>query len=366
MRKKIFSVLCICCWIVPAFAQKLEFRAEQRYMFVNTEYAFVLTIPNAEANSVSADALMALPAGVHFVASSKMPLLQNGTESTQIRVVLSFSTAGRYVLPSVHIRHKRHTLTAQFAPIDVYINPMDLQPQLLVRLHNAQSGSDITNTASIPAGTKIRMRCSVQYAAQVQDIGWTLPENALFSEIVQTQISNSQFSPQAQQVAEFLWQPLTEGVHTLPDIYMTATAYNGTQAQLYTPHATVHIAPSERTELTETTQSLFAYAFAEETHTEPTVRIMRLPHSELQHRAAEYMQKLSPVQKILRRIGCGPRIALFAGGSVRAVPEEKAATTVQLQGGTELRIMQKAGKWVYIKSGAVAGWVKETDIYVIQ
>lgn len=366
MREKTLTAIMALFCIARAVSQSLMFSAEQQHTFVNADCGFVLTVLGAKAGDVTLPDFAGLPPDASLVSSSKMPLLQDGAECTQIRVRLSFSRPGTYSLPSMSIRHRRQTLTAHFPPVEVHENLADLRPLLTIRLYDAQSGAEITDAPSLPAGTKIRMRCYVRYAANVRDIAWTLPEDALFSEIMRNLTENSQFSPQAQQVAEFIWQPLTEGAHALPDIYVTATAYNGAQSQLYAPRATVRIVAAKPTVRAEAERQLFAEAFAEEARTVQSAQIVRLSQSELRSRAAEYKRQLTAAQKIMLRIGFGPRVALFAGGIVRAVPEEKSASTVQLQGGAELRVMQKAGRWLYIKSGAVSGWVKETDIYLIQ
>ena len=66
------------------------------------------------------------------------------------------------------------------------------------------------------------------------------------------------------------------------------------------------------------------------------------------------------------QVSLSPRYAVFAGGEVSPVPEEKVTTTHTEVPGIRVRINERAGEWVYISAGETSGWVKTSALYEIE
>ena len=63
---------------------------------------------------------------------------------------------------------------------------------------------------------------------------------------------------------------------------------------------------------------------------------------------------------------CVASYAIFSGGEMSQVPEEKFSSSVTVTGGIRVRVMEKAGEWVYIVGTDVAGWVKNDTLWIIE
>ena len=65
-------------------------------------------------------------------------------------------------------------------------------------------------------------------------------------------------------------------------------------------------------------------------------------------------------------IQAGRKTALFAGGTVSAVPEENLSTGVPLEAARRVYIQELAGEWAYIRFEETYGWVKKDTLFFIE
>lgn len=61
-----------------------------------------------------------------------------------------------------------------------------------------------------------------------------------------------------------------------------------------------------------------------------------------------------------------PRYAIFAGGDVYTIPEEKNTSSYTEKAGQRVRILAEAGDWLYISTHEGTGWVQSTTVYAIK
>lgn len=58
--------------------------------------------------------------------------------------------------------------------------------------------------------------------------------------------------------------------------------------------------------------------------------------------------------------------ALFIGGPVNSIPEEKNSTNISIRAGSRVRVLHSAGNWVYVHSNDTYGWVQKENVYYIK
>ncbi len=58
--------------------------------------------------------------------------------------------------------------------------------------------------------------------------------------------------------------------------------------------------------------------------------------------------------------------AIFAGGKIRAVPEEQGEIVEAIPSGKKVRIEEKAGSWCFIRYGSASGWTDESAVILIE
>jgi hypothetical protein len=58
--------------------------------------------------------------------------------------------------------------------------------------------------------------------------------------------------------------------------------------------------------------------------------------------------------------------ALFIGGSVNSIPEEKINTSITIRAGSRVQVQHRAGDWVYVRSNDTYGWVQKENVYYIK
>ena len=69
---------------------------------------------------------------------------------------------------------------------------------------------------------------------------------------------------------------------------------------------------------------------------------------------------------IWAKVQTARQYAIFAGGTVSLVPEDGSRAVTALPDGTRVRLVEKAGDWVYIVSDDGVGWVRAEAVQEIR
>ncbi len=61
-----------------------------------------------------------------------------------------------------------------------------------------------------------------------------------------------------------------------------------------------------------------------------------------------------------------PEYGIFAGNNISSIPENKSASVHAVVPGQRVRLMEKAGDWIYIECSDYSGWVLKDTVYKIR
>jgi hypothetical protein len=252
----------------------LRMISQNDVIYAGKECQFSLVIPSAKTADVQME-IPSLPAGVSFISMRRTDFIENGVQSgTKIDLQISFRVQGEYKLPPLRVKVKNRSYDIPFDSVVVQQDPATLSPCLIIHFDN---GVEVKNAQpspeplfSVRAGDKIRFTVYVQYTVQVINFEWSIPKNALFTEVKKYKITEgkprgSGFSAELIPVARFEWQPLVSGLTALPDMHLTATSYGGMRVKLVQPDMRISVLPAEKkkTGTVNNNESYFSYAFTE-------------------------------------------------------------------------------------------------------
>lgn len=258
--KKYFFLACVFFFLTYLFFSQSQSRIEQDWAqtlsvklvssknYASEDCGFILEIPYAKSTEISAT-IPALPQNATFVSMRLSDYVEfEKISGTKIELWLNFSEPGTYKLNPLNVTIKRRTYTVPFSTIEITENPKEMLPILVVDFENGMAISSRNVNASqkdsplfsVPVSSSLRFTVSLQYAVQLVSLYWTAPKDSLFSEVERYEISHGKeggdvFSDVKIPIAQFEWQPLVRGEMPLPFLTIVATAYNGTQTELYMP-----------------------------------------------------------------------------------------------------------------------------------
>lgn len=256
-----------------AIIKELEITPVNERNYCGEEVCYELKIPYIRADDVMA-AIPDLPNGVSFV-SLRRSEYSDTTTGTKIELWLNFAEPGKYKFRVMRLTLNGRLYGIPLKTIEIFENPKNMLPQLVVSFDN---GTELiqqrrTKAQTKPAfqaekGTLLTFHVSLQYAVQILNYEWQVPKNALLEETERFEITkgtlrNSEFSVEKIPVATFEWEPLVTGQVYLPELRITATAYNGSRVELTMPEAFVDVvsAPKEAAKVEDIASEYFAYAF---------------------------------------------------------------------------------------------------------
>lgn len=264
----------------------LVVQSQSDTVFTQKDCIFTLTIPGIRPENVRT-AIPKLPGGVQFVSSRRSDFIDSDRDAgTQIEFWFSFSSSGTFTIPPLTAVINGRTYKLAFSAVSVYENPANITPKMIIKFTGGIKGAENDNTAVVnagvsdssaqgfycAAGTKVYLTVYLKYAVQVMKFDWKLQKNALFSELERYEITKGQtrgssFSAEEFPVARFEWVPLTAGKWLLPDIRITATAYNGSRVEIATPFCNIQVSDPEPRKPFQAQpaadDAVFAYAFTE-------------------------------------------------------------------------------------------------------
>lgn len=252
------------------YARSLTCKPVSEYFFTNQDCAFTLDIEGINPEDITLS-VNSVPNDVSFSTYKKESLSISQPELTGTRVILYFRFAkeGDYQIPPVNVTIGHGMYGMKFMPVTVYTNPRTIQPKVSLTFADEKFNSR-TKKYTLTSGDHVIFTVNLQYATQLVNLKWSIPENSLFREIerfdtAEKGLINSNFSPDIVPVVTFDWQPLIPGTYSLPKMIVTASAYSGAQVDLSLPDFTFTVLAAATDEENEKSATLsnddFSFAF---------------------------------------------------------------------------------------------------------
>ncbi len=265
---KTFLVSSIFFLTSPVFSKnfnpaEVKVTCNEKFCFTESSSCFTVKLPGLAPQKVQSY-LETIPGTVNFISSRKESYIDENEEiSTQIQIYLTFKRTGKINIPplELYVNGKLHKIP--FEVITVYENPNTILPKLSVAF---EDDTDPEKT-SIFAGDHVKFTLYINYAKKVLKYDWSIPQDAVFREIKSYDIADIEskgntFTPQAEAIATFDWQPLKEGQWHLPDIRVKATSYSGGSVELSLDEINLNVLKGHnRVQDKADDNSVFAYAF---------------------------------------------------------------------------------------------------------
>lgn len=222
------------------YVRSLTCKPASEYFFTNQDCAFNLDIEGINPEDITLS-VNRLPDNVNYITFKKETLNATETERSGTRVILwfRFYEEGDYQIPPVNVTIGRGMYSIKFEPVTVYTNPRTIQPKVSIEFAN----EDFRNRGrsfTVTSGQHIIFTVNLQYATQLINLKWGIPEDSLFREIQRFDVAkkgiiDTNFSPDVVPVVTFDWQPLVPGVYNLPKMIITVSSYSGGQLDLTLP-----------------------------------------------------------------------------------------------------------------------------------
>ena len=282
-RKRFIGLLIAVLVTGSAYAQlsyeairSLRFHQKNEYIYSLTNEEFYVNIENVSPNDVSVY-MNSIPDNVELVSIKKetyIPPLEstNSSYGTHIVITVRFLKSGNYKLFSCDLMIKGKFYQIGFNPVHVFENVQMIKPSISVSFGKRANIDEVKEPANITvsAGSHIQYTVYVQFAAEVQGVSWTIPENSLFEQITEYEVpkipaneQNYEVFSEFRPVATFDWCPLSVGVQKLPAVSVVATALNGSSSTLAFPSCTVRVTSAEHVSSAKASSALsdFKYTF---------------------------------------------------------------------------------------------------------
>ncbi len=348
--------------------RELKVRPRSEIFFTQMENCYALEIDGISPSQVMME-LPELPLGTRFISSKKEEFIsQNGQRGTLISLWFTFSEAREIHLPPLLIRISGKNHYIEFEPVSVYENPNLISPGLEITFENKKisSGKDGRKSLSVCQGEKIIFTLALRYGTQILDFKWNIPKDSIFTENMRFEFARgnqkiTEFTTEKQDLARFEWQILKEGEYSLPEITVTALSYNGSKKILSLPDSTrIIVKGKSRTETlaNKDMKNIFESAFKK--NDEETMPAKKTAPTRKECELMASQSRLSFFDKLFSR-----KYAIFSGGIVSSVPEEKMSANT-FEGGKKVRITESAGEWAFIENEDFSGWTMNENLIEIK
>lgn len=260
-----------------AYLWGMRFRPTQDTLFTEDDNSFFVEIENVTPDSVQIS-VNSLPPNVSFVSQKKETVLIPRDESqgggyahgTRIILWMRFAKTGSYRIKPIDLTIDGGFYQIPVEGVEIFQNPRFIHPEVNVifQNQNLESAKNIKNRIlKIKSGEHIVFTVTARYMESIQNIFWNIPEDSIFKQIKEYDFKaaseEKNFITQFQSVATFDWQPLSEGVHTLPEIFITATSYNGSSEDIQCPVYNFKADRSQELIAETKEENPFVYAFYE-------------------------------------------------------------------------------------------------------
>lgn len=261
-----------------AYLWSMRFKASQDTLFTENDNSFYVEIENVTPDSIQIS-VNSLPPNVSFVSSKKETVLIPRTEAqgggyvsgTRIILWMRFAKTGYYRIKPVDLTIDGGFYQIPFEAVEVVQNPRFIHPEINVVFQNQNIDSlksqKKLKAIKINSGDHIVFTVTARYMETVHNVFWNIPENSIFKKIHDYDFSSksgdSKFITQFQPVATFDWQPLSEGPQSLPEIFITATSYNGSVEDIQCPVYNFNAEKAREFIEHKEEENPFVYAFSE-------------------------------------------------------------------------------------------------------
>ncbi len=260
----------------PSAIRRLTVEPDSQAFFTAQENGFTLKIPGTDPLLVQTD-LPQLPEGIQLITSKKEEFVdEKGERGTLVHLWFTFKETGPVRLPPLIVIVDKRTFYLPFGDVNVFENPNLISPQLLVDFISGaklnRSSGEIKVYEAV-AGQEIIYELELKYFSQILSFDWQLPKDSLFKELNRSDYARGKtagrsFSDKALSVAQFSWKPLVPGEYIMPQVTISAVAYNGSTRTLNVPRIVIKVVPEEKKQAekeinTERSQKVFSSAFTQ-------------------------------------------------------------------------------------------------------
>lgn len=376
-RKFGFTFLLL-SFVLPLFSlpgskklKEIKLLPRSEIFFTQMENCYSLEIPDVEPGKVQID-LPELPLGTKFISSKKEEYLdEDGLRGTRISLWFTFSYSGNTRIPPLLARINGKTMYFIFEPTYVYENPALIAPLVEIEFDGMEMPKKDKKSGQrllqLRAGEKLIFTVSIRYAIQVLDFKWKIPKDSIFTESERFEFAKgdekiTEFTTESKKIAKFQWQILKEGIYSLPEVSIGAISYSGLKKQLSLPQNIVVSVSGKKPEgqngLEKADENVFEAAFVQPFQEDGQKEASSISREECEKLAKSI--KRTFLDKAFRR-----HFAVFAGGEICSVPEEKIPGQ-SFTGGQKVKITERAGKWSFIECKEFSGWTKNDNIIEIK
>ncbi|WP_407428134.1 hypothetical protein [Treponema sp.] len=368
---KIFFIHIFLC--IPGFqisAQTLKPQTE--LFFTQAENCYSLKLTGVEPSAIQME-LPELPSGTRFISSKKEEFIsENNDHGTLITIWFNFAYPGLTQLHPLLTRINGRLRYFEFEQVMVHENPALISPVLEVSFENIQNiqtdKKKSKKIINVKKGEKIIFDLSTRYSVQILNFSWEIPKDSIFTEKQRFDFTSgnekiTQFTEKPIPLSRFEWQILKDGTFTLPEFSVTAIAYNGSKKALkLTQNIEIHVSD----EINKKTNNdfykidnIFSSSF-EPDKNESSVEKNQNNLTEPDYEKMALKEKLTFWQKLT-----GKKYAVFKGGLVYTIPEEKSGGQF-FTGGPKIKITETAGNWIFIEGKEFSGWTQSINLIKIK
>ena len=350
---------------------EVKIHPESEIFFTQMENCYSLELLGIEPSKIQIE-LPEIPHETKFASYKKEEFAaKTGEKGTKISLWFLFERSGfSHLAPLlVKISGKNHYF--EFEPVYVYENPALIEPKLEINFlpPTKISGkkNDFPQKINAKIGEKIVFEISIRYATQILGFDWKIPQNSIFTELERFEFANgrekiTQFTTEGKKLARFEWKILQSGEFSLPEISVEAFSFNGEIKNLRLPkNISVLVENESRSDeksVRAQNERIFASAFKNSEDSENANRKTALSREDCLKIASS--EKRSFFDRIFSR-----RFAIFAGGEINSIPEEKFGGN-SFSGGKKVKITEQTEAWAYIECEEFSGWTKNTNLIEIK
>lgn len=368
--KRLFLFLAFITFSAGAFSDSAKLLPRSEVFFTQMENCYAIELAGIEPAAIQME-LPELPLGTKFISSKKEEFIsQNGIRGTLITLWFSFAYSGDTRIPPLLIRINGRNRYYEFEKVTVYENPNLISPKLEITFEN--QANLVTDKKSgkkclyVQNGEKINFMLKIRYCLQITDFKWVIPKDSIFRELERFEFAggtqrNTQFTNEAKDLARFEWQILKEGTYQLPQFSVGTLAFSGSKKTFSLPRDIEIIVTGEGQKSPDGASSadkaIFAAAFESPSREEVN---SEKPASHIDFEKKAKSEHRSFLQKFL-----GRRYAIFAGGQIFPIPEEKA-NGQNFTGGQKVRLTEQAEEWTFIECQEFSGWTQSKNLYEIK
>jgi hypothetical protein len=251
------------------YLASLKFRQTQERIFTDAENSFCVEIEGVSPESVQV-AVNSLPQGASFVSYKKETVVMSADEKnfssgTRITIWMNFSRAGFYNIRPVDLVIGGNFYQVPFEAVEVFENPRFVQPEVKIIFSDEKFQQ---KKFEAQEGDHIIFSVAVRYAAEIFDVTWNIPRDSVFKKISgfdeKFSVSKNSYSAEFLPVAVFDWQPLKSGETEFPEIFVSASSYNGTKFSVKCNAQKFKILRGEKKSAEKKNPSIFSYAFIQD------------------------------------------------------------------------------------------------------